>query len=43
MLEQIHDFIEFIGLVIEVYGVAVIAVGVAYATFLFVSNAIRPD
>ncbi len=43
MLEQIHDFIEFIGVVIEVYGVAVIAVGVGYATFLFVSNAIRPD
>ena len=43
MLEQIHGLIEFIGVVIEVYGVAVIAVGVAYATFLFVSNAIRPD
>ena len=25
MLEQIHVFIEFIGVVIEVYGVAVIA------------------
>jgi uncharacterized membrane protein len=43
MLKQFHDLIEFIGLVIEVYGVAVIAVGVAYATFLFVSNAIRRD
>ena len=43
MLEQIHGLIEFIGVVIEVYGVVVIAVGVAYATFLFVSNAIRPD
>jgi len=43
MFEQVQDLIEFIGLVIEVYGVAVIAIGVAYATFLFVSNAIQRD
>jgi uncharacterized membrane protein len=43
MTEQVQNFIEFIGTVIEVYGVAVIGIGVAYATFLFVSNAIRPD
>lgn len=43
MTEQVHNFIEFIGTVIEVYGVAVIGIGVAYATFLFVSNAIRSD
>ena len=43
MTEQVQNFIEFIGTVIEVYGVAVIGIGVAYATVLFVSNAIRSD